>query len=440
MTAPVPAPCRIVRMELAGGAAPLAIGDDRYRAVGVFFTLDGVPVGHKYLAACDLPMTADQMWEVATEAILPAVTRQLLAAGVPLHRLVSEDPLQEFRSLLRSIPAGPAADQVSVVICTRERPEALSRCLGSLQKLEEAPLETVVVDNAPGTEATRQVVAEFPGVRYRAEPRSGLSYARNTGVEASRGDIVAFTDDDVLVTGNWLRELMRPFRDPNVMCATGLVIPAEMEVPEQTLFEHWMSFQRGYAGQKFGPAWMKTFRSAPAVWDIGAGASMAIRRSAFGQHGLFDTRLGAGAAGCSEDSEFWYRLIAAGHTCEYTPRALVRHQHRANRQSLARQIRMYSRGHAAALLAQFARYRDARNLLRLAVVLPLYHLRKLGAAAVFPEPRTFMLESARGYLEGLFYLVHNPVDRSEMPVDRSVVQPAEKAIPALRGQEADGEQ
>ena len=80
--------------------------------------------------------------------------------------------------------------------------------------------------------------------------------------------------------------------------------------------------------------------------------------------GGFDERLGAGAAGCSEDSELWYRLLAAGHTVPYEPAAVVFHHHRSDVEAVRRQAAAYLEGHVAALFIQFARrYRHLGNLL-----------------------------------------------------------------------------
>src|SRR5262249_59818429 len=100
---------------------------------------------------------------------------------------------------------------VSVVVCTRDRPEALARCLASLRSSRARPRELLVVDNASSGDGTQRVVAGIPGVRYLREPRPGLAIARNTGVRATTGALVAFTDDDVVVDPNWLSHLARPF-------------------------------------------------------------------------------------------------------------------------------------------------------------------------------------------------------------------------------------
>ena len=104
---------------------------------------------------------------------------------------------------------GVDASDVSVVICTRDRPDALVRALEALSAQCAPPGEIVVVDNAPSDDATRDVVASAPGVRYVLEPRPGLSVARNTGIRASRGGVIAFTDDDAEPHRAWTGQVAR---------------------------------------------------------------------------------------------------------------------------------------------------------------------------------------------------------------------------------------
>ena len=395
-----PTPCKIAFVALENGPIPLQV-EPRYRALLVCFVLSGAPLGHCLLHASELPLSAVQMWALATEAILPAVAQRLRGASVT--ELATIDPLSAFREFWRRRPAPPDAECASIVICTRERPDSLHRCLRSLSRTSA---EVLVIDNAPSADATRKVVGEFANTRYECEPYPGLSYARNRGVERARGEIIVFTDDDVVVSPDWLSEILRPFRDPNVMCVTGLVMPAELETREQALFEFWQSFHRGYQERVFDSAWLRSFRKSTApVWEIGAGASMAIRKRAFEQVGMFDTRLGAGSAGCSEDSEFWYRLLAAGHRCIYTPAAVVYHYHRASAAALQHQMRMYCRGHVAALLVQFAQSGDLGAIRRLLFDLPWYQAKALVQALLFRELLPFWFANTRGSLEGLFYLL-----------------------------------
>jgi GT2 family glycosyltransferase len=197
------------------------------------------------------------------------------------------------------------------------------------------------------------------------------------------------------------------FADPEVVAATGLVLPAELDTDAQLVFERDMGgLDRGYAPRRFDAGWLARHRRGGApVWDIGAGANMAFRRAAVLAAGGFDERLDVGAAGCSGDSELWYRLLAAGGVCVYTPAAVVHHHHRRTLPELRRQVHGYMRGHVVALLVQFERHRHWGNLVRLAIGLPAYYARQLvvGARRGFPLASRITLGGAAGALDGLRY-------------------------------------
>jgi GT2 family glycosyltransferase len=131
---------------------------------------------------------------------------------------------------------------------------------------------------------------------------------------------------------------------------------------------------------------------------------MIVRRATFDSVGLFDERLGAGAAGCSEDSEFWYRILTTGGTCAYAPAAVVHHYHREDMESLSRQIFLYMRGHVAALLTQFARFHHWGNLHRIVAELPLHYAEVWLRAMISAEGIDLVLkESMRGSAAGIWY-------------------------------------
>jgi glycosyltransferase involved in cell wall biosynthesis len=309
------------------------------------------------------------------------------------------------------------ADDVTVVVCTRDRPDGLARCLAALGRSTAPPREVVVVDNAPTSDATRRLVTRIPGVRYVREPRPGLDIARNTGLAAATTDFVAYTDDDAEPHPDWTWRIRRAFDDDDrddasTMGVTGLVLPAELDTDAQVLFEDHAGFGRGYVRRDFGPDFLIRHRRRGApVWEIGAGANMAFRRSAVAADGGFDERLDVGAAGCSGDSEMWHRLLATGGRCRYEPSAVVRHHHRRTREELLRQMYFYMRGHACALLVQFERHRSPGDLVRLFLVLPQWYGTSAAKALVrrlrgVPRAADALLApQMRGCLAGvLFYL------------------------------------
>ena len=360
------------------------------------FWLDGLPLGRCEVAADDLPLSTATLASLASEAVAPAIGYRLFARGfeAPMPALepelrppsdatallACEHPLAAVRERLAgtdvALEAGGSAAEVSVVVCTRDRPEALARCLESLRAAQPRPREILVVDNAPTSDATHRSVAAMPDVRYVRESRPGLSIARNTGVRETTGAIIAFTDDDAVVDPHWIARLAGPFTARDVMAVTGIVFPGALESEAQRMAEDRLwGFAQEFRRRVFDGRYFARMRGRGVpVWHIGAGANMAIRREAFSRVGLFDERLGAGAAGCSEDSELWYRLLAEGWRCVYEPAAAVSHFHRDDLDSLRAQWHAYMRGHVVALLVQFARYRDWGNLRRIALQLPFFYL------------------------------------------------------------------
>jgi GT2 family glycosyltransferase len=169
----------------------------------------------------------------------------------------------------------------------------------------------------------------------------------------------------------------------------------------------------GGFGERFVPVlydevfYEKTRPQGAHVWRIGAGANMAFRKTVFDKLGLFDTRLGAGASGCSEDSEIWYRIIATGGTCQYEPRAVVYHDHRESWVELHQQMSAYLRGHVSALVVQADRFGDRGNLRRIYRQLPSYLLREFIEAIHREEWERLgvLREEFLGWCAGLRYLV-----------------------------------
>jgi glycosyltransferase involved in cell wall biosynthesis len=85
------------------------------------------------------------------------------------------------------------------VICTKDRPENLARCLRGLSRLEVPPgarwPEFLVVDNASDDDRTMALVASMPDVQYTLEPKPGLDFARNKALQEAQGDLLAFLDE-----------------------------------------------------------------------------------------------------------------------------------------------------------------------------------------------------------------------------------------------------
>lgn len=299
----------------------------------------------------------------------------------------------------------PATADISVIICTRNRTADLKNCLDHLKNQKCKPSEIIVVDNAPTDNSTEQLVKDYPDVTYCKEPRPGLDIARNTGAKMAASSVVAYTDDDVQPHPMWLFYVNESFNDPKIMAMTGLVIAAELETESQQIFEKHWSFNRGYTDKYYGAEFFNGhLRSGPPVWDIGAGANMAFRKSIFSEAGYFDERLDVGAAGCNGDSEMWFRILAMGGTIHYNPRAVTFHKHRKEISQLKRQIFYYMRGFAAAAMIQQQHDKRVSYSKHLFSNLPKFYLRKtIRHFPSYPFRYRTIFKEMGGLLSGILY-------------------------------------
>ncbi len=222
---------------------------------------------------------------------------------------------------------------ITAILCTYNRCHSLRKALTSLAASEVQPgveWEVLVVDNN-SFDDTRQVAEEFvrryPGrFRYLFEAQPGKSHALNAGLGEAKGKILAFVDDDVMVDCQWLKNLCAPVLSGACSGAGGRVLPEQGVV-----FPAWISGDDRYVR---GPLVM--FDLGPSRLELEEapfGTNMAFHRKMFTKHGGFRTDLGPprGNEVRGEDSEFFYRLLAANERLCYEPAALVYHEVPAKR-------------------------------------------------------------------------------------------------------------
>jgi glycosyltransferase involved in cell wall biosynthesis len=223
--------------------------------------------------------------------------------------------------------------KISVLICTYNRALTLKNTIESLvvQTLPESVnWEILAVDNnsSDGTRlAVEDLQRRYPErIRYIFEPQQGVSFARNTGIRESRGEIVAFIDDDETAEDGWLQNLTANLYSGEWAGAGGRVLQ-----PTTFLRPRWMLSNDPFTN---GP--LATFDKgleAGKLYEPPFGANMAFRKEIFERYGGFRTDLGRSGEGMlsNEDTEFGRRLFAAGQRMRYEPAALTFHPVEANR-------------------------------------------------------------------------------------------------------------
>lgn len=374
-----------------------------------------IALGHLYIEK-DEKLNANQFQQKALNSIKPAIDFYSHKNSI---KISYEEPFlnknSSFLLLMEELFAADSAAHipekvsVSVVICTRNRSESLKLCLSSLHQQVCMPEEIIVVDNAPTDDSTKLVAEQFPAVTYCREVRPGLDIARNTGAKQAKCAIVAYTDDDVQVHQLWTYKVWETFSDQNIQALTGLVISTSLETESQQIFEKHWGFNKGYQDIFFKKNFVNT-GYAPKVWEIGAGANMAFRKRVLEEIDFFDERLDVGAAGCSGDSEIWYRILAAGYIIQYNPRVIVFHEHRKQMDALHKQVFSYMRGHAASVLIQSAQNSNDGYKKYLYYLLPKYYLLKLIAGfPTYPFQYQTWLSEAKGIRSGIKFYHQNKI-------------------------------
>ncbi|MEO6057324.1 MAG: glycosyltransferase [Gemmatimonadales bacterium] len=254
---------------------------------------------------------------------------------------------------------GASRGRISVAVCTHARTATLTRALDTLMAQRPAVAEILVVDNAPPDDATHDLVARYPSVRYVREPIQGLDFARNRALASASGEVVAFLDDDAVAEPGWAEALGAVFAaDPTVAVCTGRVEALGEGTEGERVFEANGGFSRG-TGRIRLPADAGAplhGRSAPLIaWavSVGSGCSYAVRRETALALGGFDEALDLGAAlPGGGDHDLLWRALQAGHSVVYEPAALAWHEHRPEAAGAHAQIV----GHQRALLAFLSKH------------------------------------------------------------------------------------
>lgn len=215
---------------------------------------------------------------------------------------------------------------ISVIICTYNRGRILHETVRSFLDCHSDGIdyELLLVDNN-STDETREfaesLAAKNPLVRYLFEPSQGLSYARNSGIRASHGQIVVFVDDDVYFSPNWLTAVASVFeRHIDVACIGGKVVPHFDFGRPKWIVDNLLWI---YGVTRYGD-----HEREIRFPEIPIGCNMAFRRTVFEQIGIFHTSLGRKGKNLlsGEENHFLLRTAKAGLKTIYSPDIQISHR------------------------------------------------------------------------------------------------------------------
>lgn len=391
-------PVHVRAIDVEDVAPDLFVGTseqgDPCRRMLVLLRKQGRPLGWASLAVC------------SDGRVSPLALQRLLGADA----LAGDDRVIEGSPGLELPPGGAPADaSISVVIATCADVQATRHCVTSILSSDTEPREVIVVENRPQHSQVREALRlEFGSderVRYVQEHSPGLASARNAGLRVARGELVAFTDDDVSVDRSWLTALCDAFACTDVDCVTGLIAPLEFTTPTQLLVERFASYGKGFDARIY------SLRAPPpdeplfpyAAGHFASGANMAFRTRALRELGGFDPALGTGtpSRGC-EDLDICIRLLQDERRLMYEPRAIIWHRHPDTPDGLRRRAFDYGAALGALLTKHGVLGHDRRGIASRALRGARYflspHSRKNAARdAAFPRALK------RLELAGVFY-------------------------------------
>lgn len=215
---------------------------------------------------------------------------------------------------------------ISIIIATVGRLEQIERLLTSLSQLEgydEIGPEIIVANNAPEENQAKRVESLVSGFaerlahpcRHLREPRPGKCRAQNRAIPVASGALLVFLDDDVEVTPGWLRAVVHFFEEFSYEIMQGSIRMRERDRNDPQIQKQLQRYRTiDFIEYRFAPGRQLTTLT---------GGNMAICRGVFDRVGLFNEKLGPGQSGISEDVEFAKRVLNAGYSIGYEPRAAV---------------------------------------------------------------------------------------------------------------------
>jgi GT2 family glycosyltransferase len=282
---------------------------------------------------------------------------------------------------------------VSIIIATHARPDALARLLGSLAPqlgiaAGKASREILVAEN--GTPARSTLSPGAPPLEHLHDPRPGKCRIQNVAIRQAKGNIIVCLDDDLVTAPDYLDEVERFFIEhPEFAAMKGRILAAEnpaAKVGAESAV--WLDLPIVDHGEE--------------VIEVRGvlGANMAFRASALARVGLFDERLGPGAAGHEEETEMSARLVRAGFKIGYAPHALVYHDVDPARADRARSLRIARERGRCRMIHES--HRAPQVIANSAIAaLRVWTARMMGAGASRLAREERRLAVAQGMLDGL---------------------------------------
>ncbi|WP_448274523.1 glycosyltransferase [Nostoc sp. DSM 114160] len=225
-------------------------------------------------------------------------------------------------------PALPEYPKVSVIVCAYNAERTMDSCLASLKELNYPNYEVIVVNDG-SSDRTLQITQRYDYVRLINQENKGLSVARNVGMTAATGEIVAYTDSDCMADPDWLTYLVAKFLSSGLAAVGG----PNLSPPEDSLVPACVAVSPGVPTH---------ILLSDEVAEHIAGCNMAFRRQVLqeinGFNPIFRT--------AGDDVDICWRLQDRGYTIGFSPAAIVWHFRRNTVAAYLKQQQGYGKAEA----------------------------------------------------------------------------------------------
>jgi len=287
------------------GAVPETLGEGGF----LFNVKDGESVSalmHKILSDKELQAEAAERQNRELERYQPERMKEELHSIIDFCMSAGETQDIAYRDL-----------QVSVVVCSLQRPELLRHTLRGLSRQTHPHLEVIVVHD-PTDKETLAVLDAYPKAKRVPTDKNNLSISRNLGIMAAAGDIVAFQDDDAVADPHWAADLVEGYRNPRVGAVGGIVY--------QGTNKDVVQFARGKITRfaqslPVNPASINPDDPQGEFFNYLMGTNCSFRKKLLEEAGGFDEHIHFFA----DDGDICTRLIQKGYKVHHHPRAIMYH-------------------------------------------------------------------------------------------------------------------
>ncbi len=342
---------------------PIQISSDlsAYQRLKCLIKWRGIPLGYISLPIIRGSCSTESIIQEAIASQCHKIFKELIRQGLAtkstnswnIHSLLGKPDSADFPVFTVDI-----LPSLSIIICPCSQGEVhLAACLNSIKLATTKPLEIVIPTSS--NDSFQSIRADYPQINWLLVSSENRSVQRNLAMQAAKGEIVAFLDEDCQIEPNWVQAMSLAFaNDSDVTAIIGSVMSPDLQTQMEAWCEQKYSLDHGTERLWHSLDLIKPVRwtTLATMW-IASGVNMAFRRSSLKSLGGFDEALDQTSyARDGANLEIFSRVLLSGNTLLYEPSALVKYSPFANKSDFQTQVKHDIGGLYAYIAAGWQKY------------------------------------------------------------------------------------